>query len=73
MDRIRDLLQQLLDEAGDGWSVSHWFIAVGLERIDDGHLVSGRWWLTPDGQPEYVTDGLLDAVIAARDDTLDDD
>lgn len=72
MDGVRAAIQALLDGYGDGWSAAHWVVAVGLERVTaDGGVESGSWAITPPGQPDYVTDGLLLAVEEARADITD--
>lgn len=67
MDAIRAAIQQLLDEAGDGWQLAHFVVAVGLERVtSDGVVETTPWWLAPKQQAEYVSDGLLLAVEEMR-------
>jgi len=67
MDGLRAAIQQQLNNCGDGWSVAHWVVAVGLERVTaDGAVESATWAITPPEQPDYVTDGLLLAVEEAR-------
>lgn len=56
---IRAAIQQILDEAGDGWTLSHFVVVVGLERMSSSGVESTAWLYMPDGQPAYVTDGLL--------------
>jgi hypothetical protein len=60
MDVIREELQKILDDEGDGWSVSHYAVLVGIERMaGEGVLESCVYIHEPDGQPVYVTSGLL--------------
>lgn len=66
-DPIRAGIQQYLDELGDGWHLSHYVAAIGIERVtSDGRIETCAWWHAPDSQPEYVTDGLLCAVQDIR-------
>jgi hypothetical protein len=71
MDPIRDGIQRFLDETyGEGWRVSHYVIATGLERIVDGEVETTDWHHTPPGQPGYVVPGLL---LAAQDELIDEE
>lgn len=75
-DALRSALQYLLDCEGDGWQLSHYAIALGLERMDSTGIVSSTVWVTsPADQPDYVTDGLLKAAEDMRSgaDIADDD
>jgi len=66
-DKLRDALQDVLDEAGDGWQLAHYTIILGLQQMDSGgHIASSAWMLNPVDQPGYVTEGLL----AAGDDMM---
>lgn len=73
-DKIRAAIEHLLLEAGDGWQLGQFVIAMSLERIHDGHLETTPWCWTPTGQADWMTDGLLDAVqdIRAMADIEDD-
>lgn len=67
MDEVRAAIQTMLDHHGDGWSVSHFVVAMGLERLDeDGHPVGSAWLYIPAGQPDWITDGLLIAAEQLR-------
>ncbi len=70
--RVREAIQAVLDAEGDGWAVSQHVVVVALERITDGRIESGTWCWTPPGQPEWMTSGLLDDVIAARESNTTD-
>jgi hypothetical protein len=59
MDAIRDELQKILDDEGDGWSINHYVAIVGVERMVDEGVESTAYVHEPDGQPAYVTSGLL--------------
>lgn len=72
-DRVRKALQDLLDAEGDGWHMSHFVVILGLERLDDGELVTSAWLTSPVGQPDYVTDGLITAAQDLRYGPLDSD
>ena len=56
-----------LDGCGDGWTLSHLVVVVGLERVTADGVESTAWIFTPDSQPDYVTDGLLLAAERMRD------
>jgi len=68
---IRDAIQSLLDSQGDGWELAQHVVVVALERIADGQVETGTWCWTPPGQAEWMTTGLLDAVIEARESIAD--
>ena len=66
-DRLRICLQDILDDAGDGWQLAHYVIALGLERMDgDGNIAHCAWMLSPTSQADYITDGLIDAAETMR-------
>lgn len=73
--RLRDAIQAVLDEQGDGWDIGQYVLALGLERIRDGVIESTAWVWAPPQQPEWQTDGLLLAACDLRDtaDTSDID
>ena len=61
MDRIKDAIQALLNELGDGWTVSQYVVAMGRERIDsDGNVEGVPWCWSPPDQPGWQTLGLLE-------------
>lgn len=69
IDKLRTLLQELVDAADDGerWSVGHQVVVVmSLERIVDGRVEGTSWYWTPGGQADWMTDGLLEAAIEMR-------
>lgn len=69
-DPIRDGIQRHLDACGDGWTVRDYIVCVGIERIlSDGGIETSDYWIAPDDQPEYATDGLLRATWDARSQT----
>lgn len=72
---IRAALQKLINADGEGWQVSDFVIAVGLQRLQaDGTLDSTPWVWAPPNQPEWHTDGLLRAAQELRDDAeIDED
>lgn len=63
---IRAAIQAMLDAEGDGWQCAQFVIAMGLERVNDGEIESSPWLWKPRGQPEWQTDGLLEAAVAMR-------
>ena len=67
IDSLRAAIQAVVDADPEGWTVNHWVIAIGLERVTaDGDVESTPWWIAQPGQPEYVTDGLLHRVDEIR-------
>ncbi len=66
-DPIREAIQEFLEDAlGDDWHVSHYVVAIGLDKIANGELQTSHWWYAPDSQADYVTTGLLVAVDEMR-------
>lgn len=76
-ENIRAAIQRLLDEAGDGWTVNQYVIAMGLERITaQGTLESTAWYWAPPEQPDWQTAGLLEQATEMQwtaDMSLDDE
>jgi hypothetical protein len=65
-DYLRDAIQRLLNESGDGWHVTQYVIAMGLERINpDGSVECVAWHWSPRDQPEWQSLGLLDRAVEA--------
>lgn len=70
MSNIHKAIQQMLDAHGDGWSVAQVVVVMGLERVTpEGRIESTPWVWTPRDQPEWMTDGLLDAADQIRADS----
>lgn len=66
-DDLRQAIQQLLDSYGDGWLLGEFVLSLGLQRVSpDGELESSPWIYAPPGQPDWQTDGLLEAAIDLR-------
>lgn len=60
MDKIREAIQQHLDDEGEGWNVDQFVVAMGLVRINsDGEVESLPWVISPASQPDWQTEGLL--------------
>lgn len=60
-DYLRNAIQRLLDESGDGWTVTQYVIAMGLERLNpDGSVECVPWHWSPRDQPGWQTLGLLE-------------
>ena len=60
MDPIHVALQRILDKEHDGWSVAHYAIMVGIDRVcSDGKVESATFIHTPEEQADYMTAGLL--------------
>lgn len=75
MDRIQEAIQQWVDTAyiGEGWTVGQFVAVFSIERFNsDGQLESQPWHAAPDGQPEWITDALLDQTARAREVVEDD-
>lgn len=72
-DPMRAAIQNILDTAGDGWTLAHYVICMGLERLaPDGTVESGFWLYPSPNQPAYITDGLLQRALE-DDITVDED
>jgi hypothetical protein len=73
IDLIYKSLQDICDAEGEGWTVVHYAVAAGLERVtDDGHIESASFVHQPVDQSEYTTRGLL-AVAQSQEWTHDDE
>ena len=60
LDEIKVAIQAFLDREGEGWAVSQWVVAMGLERMDsDGNVESLAWYCAPKDQADWHTKGLL--------------
>lgn len=74
MDPIREAIQAMLDTYSDGWSLSHFVIPMGLERVNSEGLIESVVWLySPSAQGEYITNGLLLEAEAMQHQDLDTD
>lgn len=59
-DRVREAIQELLNGIGDGWTVTQYVVAMGLEKIaENGEVESVAWYYTPPEQADWQTVGLL--------------
>jgi hypothetical protein len=67
-ERLRNAIQRVLNEEGDGWIVGPFVVALGLEKLVDGAIESTAWVWAPADQPDWVTDGLLRAASELRED-----
>lgn len=67
-DRLRNAIQRVLDQEGEGWMLGQFVLALGLERIIDGVIESTPWVWAPADQPDWITDGLLRAASELRED-----
>ena len=66
-DRIREAVQAVLDEDGDGWTVPYLVVAMGIERMrEDGSIEAVSWYYAPAEQAEWMTVGLLEAAMELR-------
>ena len=60
---VERALQLVLDDAGDGWTLSAYVVVLGLERVtSDGSVESIPWSFTAPNQPCWATRGLLDEL-----------
>ena len=68
-ERLRNAIQRLLNEEGEGWVVGQFVLALGLEKVNsDGAVESTAWVWAPADQPDWQTDGLLRAAAELRED-----
>jgi hypothetical protein len=67
-ERLRNAIQRVLNEEGDGWIVGQFVLALGLEKMVDGFIESTAWVWAPADQPDWITDGLLRAASELRQD-----
>ncbi|QFP96420.1 hypothetical protein SEA_MODRAGONS_36 [Mycobacterium phage Modragons] len=59
-DPVRAAIQESLDAQGEGWQVAHYVVVAGLERITGDRMDLGATTIiTPVGQPDYLTEGLV--------------
>jgi hypothetical protein len=66
-DRIRQAVQAVIDaEEGEGWTVTQYVVAMGLERIHDARIESCGWIWAPPDQADWMTVGLLEAGLEMR-------
>ena len=60
---VEQALQLVLDDAGDGWTLSAYVVVMGLERVlPDGSIESIPWSFAAPNQPVWATAGLLDEL-----------
>ena len=65
MDKIREAIQKWLNDEGEGWNLTQFVVAMGLERIQsDGAIESIAWYHAPESQADWQTAGLLDEAAA---------
>ncbi|WAA20348.1 hypothetical protein SEA_VREDHORSE_36 [Mycobacterium phage VRedHorse] len=68
-DPVRAAIQESLDAQGDGWQVAHYVVVAGLERITGDRMDLGATTIiTPVGQPDYLTEGLVNRYWDESDD-----
>lgn len=66
-EKLRQVLQEILDADSEGWLLDHFVIVLGLQRITASGEVEHTAWVTgPRDQADYVTDGLLSAAVEMR-------
>ncbi|AKU45124.1 hypothetical protein QUICO_37 [Mycobacterium phage Quico] len=68
-DPVRAAIQESLDAQGEGWQVAHYVVVAGLERITGDRMDLGATTIiTPVGQPDYLTEGLVNRYWDESDD-----
>lgn len=74
VDEVRAAIQRVLDAADDGWQLGSSFVVVmGIERLTEHGIEATAWYLHPVEQPNWATDGLLNAVAQMRELADDED
>jgi len=69
VDRLRNAIQKLLNQEGDGWVLNEFVIALGLQKLNsEGEVESTAGVWAPADQPDWITDGLLRAASELRED-----
>lgn len=67
-------VQAMLDDEKEGWQVSQYVLSLGLVRMNsDGAMESVAYVWSPAEQPDWATDGLLQATLTIRYDCDEDD
>ena len=66
-DEVRAVLQRLINEDNEGWTVGQIVVVMALERINaDGTVDSTPWYWAPANQADWMTGGLLEAAHDLR-------
>ena len=64
---MRHAIQIMLNNSGDGWQLAQYVLCLGLERVNsEGELECTPWVWSPQGQADWMTDGLLQAASDMR-------
>lgn len=65
VERLRQAIQAVLDATDtDGWQVSEFVVAMGIERMrPDGSIEATSWVWAPPEQPDWQISGLLQAAL----------
>lgn len=72
-DQIRKAIQAVIDnEEGEGWTVTQYVVAMGLERIHDAKIESCGWIWAPPDQADWMTIGLLEAGLEMHAEALEE-
>ena len=67
VERLRNAIQKLLNQEGDGWVLNEFVMALGLQKLNsEGDIESTAWVWAPADQPDWITDGLLRAASELR-------
>lgn len=72
-DQIQQSIQKLLDEEGDGWTLTQYVVCMGLARMTNDGVESVAWYYAPDEQPDWQTKGLLEQATILHDNADDED
>lgn len=74
MDKLREAIQEFLDKEGDGWNLTQYVVAMGLQKINDsGEIESIAWYVAPDEQADWQTGGLLEEAVALHKEADEDE
>jgi len=69
VERLRNAIQKLLNQEGDGWVLNEFVMALGLQKLNaEAEIESTAWVWAPADQPDWITDGLLRAASELRED-----
>lgn len=64
---IAAAIQSMLDDDNEGWHLCQFVLCLGLEQVaSDGTMRSVAYVWSPPDQPDWSTDGLLNACADIR-------
>lgn len=73
MDPIKEGIQKVLDAYDDGWTVSQFVVAMGLERIVGDDVEAICWIYAPVSQPGWMTEKLIEKADEMQHELVDED